>query len=59
MTKNVQVLFVISQAYSHGFCQAVFPNLTCSLQLHVKTNKTYCMRTEKLKAVHLDASILQ
>lgn len=36
-TKTVHDLFVVSQDYSFGFCQAVFLNLTHSLQLHVKT----------------------
>lgn len=50
---------LFSQAYGRGSCQAVFPNLTRSLQLYVKSNKIYYIRTEKLKAVHLDASICQ
>jgi len=47
MTKNVYVLIVISQSYSCGSCQAVFANLTYTLQLHVKISKTYCITTEK------------
>lgn len=39
MTKYVHVLFVISQAYSRSSRQAVFPNISCSLQLLAETKK--------------------